>query len=148
MNFTQKQTTTTTLDSSVIVGEFNTCQMDAKPGNYNVYDVKLGDSLDTILLFVHVDEVQDLNVLLSQLQFHDSGSIEGGTYGIINQENADDRKYWIGRLSDYNNQNPNCEGGYVSYTNNGDGSFVLYTNPQHSVFLLDDVDMVWDLFKD
>lgn len=148
MKFTQKQTTTTTLDSSIIVGEFNTYQMDAKPGNYKVYDVKLGDSLDTILLFVHIDEVQDINVLLPKLQFHGSSSIEGGTYGIINQENADDRKYWIGRLSDYRNQNPTCEGGYVSYTNNGDGSFVLYTNPQHSVFLLDDVDMVWDLFKD
>ena len=118
--------------------------MDAKPGNYKVYDVKLGDSIETILLFVHVDEVQDLNVLFPQLYFHGSGSIEGGTYGIINQENANDREYWIGRLADYNNQNPTCEGGYVSYTNHCDGSFVLYTNPEHSVFLLDDVDMVWD----
>lgn len=145
MNFTQKQTTTT-LDSSIIVGEFNTHQMTAKPGNYKVYDVKLGDSTENILLFVHEDEVQDLNALFPQLQFHGSGSIEGGTYGIINQENANDREYWIGRLADYNNQNPTCEGGYVSYTNYGDGSFVLYTNPQHSVFLLDDVDMVWNEF--
>lgn len=147
MNFTQKQTTTTTLDSSIIVGEFDTCQITAKPGNYKVYDVKLDDSIETILLFVHIDEVQDLNVLFPQLEFHGSGYIEGGTYGIINQENANDREYWIGRLSDYNNENPTCECGYVSYTNHGDGSFVLYTNPEHSVFLLDDVDMVWNEFE-
>lgn len=148
MKLTQTQTATTTLDSSIIVGEINTHQMSAKPGNYNVYDVKEEDGIETILLFVHEDEAQDINDLLPQMQFHGCGSIGGGTYGIINQEHADDRDYWIGRLSDYNNQNPNCKDGYVSYTNHGDGSFVLYTNPEHSVFLLDDVDMVWELFKD
>ena len=148
MKLTQTQTTATTLGSSIIVGEINTHQMSAKPGDYKVYDVKEEDGVETILLFVHVDEIQDINTLLPKLHFHGSGPIGGGTYGIINQENENDRDYWIGRLSDYNNQNPNCKDGYVSYTNYGDGSFVLYTNPEHSVFLLDDVDMVWELFKD
>ena len=45
--------------------------MSAKPGNYNVYDVKGEDGFDTILLFVHEDEPQDIKTSLGVRQFRD-----------------------------------------------------------------------------
>ncbi len=142
MKFVQKKATTTTLDSAIIIGELVGYETNAKSGNYHVYDVKRESGIDdTALLFVHEDKIQDVNELLPTLDVEVVCDVDGGTYGIITKPQgieltSDD---WFKRLSDYDKTT--CENGYVSYTNYGDGKFKVYTNKDHSVFLLDDVDI-------
>lgn len=151
MKFTQTQTTKTTLGPKIAIGEFEGHITHAKPGNYLVYDVKRETGIsDSALLFIHEDEVQDINTLLPILDIDTSCGIDGGTYGIITKPEGSEftADEWFDRLEDYNNDNQNCIDGYVSYTNYGDGRFSVYTNEGHSVFLLDDCDIYLQVLLD
>ena len=144
MKFTQTQTTKTTLGPQIAIGEFEGHITHAKPGNYLVYNVKRESGTDEIaLLFVHEDEVQDVNKLLPKLDINVFCGVDGGSYGIITKPEGSGftSDEWFDRLEDDETSNQECTDGYVAYTNHGDGRFPVYTNKDHSVFLLDDCDL-------
>ena len=139
MKFTQAQTANITLGSTISIGEYEGHVTNAKPGNYRVHTVKReSGSEETALLFVHEDEVQDVNELLPTVDVVTFCGVDGGTYGLVTKleehdEDYDWAEHWCNRQEHSD--------GYVTRTNYGDGDFSVYTNEDHSVFLLDDVDM-------
>lgn len=80
--FAQKLITTTTLGEQISIGEYNGHNTNAKPGEYKVYEITNEGDIYAIL-FVHVDETQDVNELLKTLDIEVNCGVDGGTYGII-----------------------------------------------------------------
>ena len=136
MEFTQTQLANITLGSTVEVGEFEDHITHAKPGNYRVYRVRHeADSEESALLYVHEDEVQDVNKLLPTVDIDTFCGVDGGTFGIATHQDDDEnsRDWW-----ERTDENQEGTDGFVTYTTYGDGQFSVYTNKDHSVFLLDD----------
>lgn len=142
MKFTQAQTANITLGSTIEIGEFEDRITHAKPGNYRVYTVRREPgSEETALLYVHEDEVQDVNELLPTVDIDTFCGVDGGTYGLVtHQDNDEPSRDWFDRYE----ENQDGTDGYVTHTLYGDGQFSVYTNKDHSVFLLDDVDIYMD----
>lgn len=139
MKFTQTQTATITLGPKIAIGEFEGHVTHAKPGNYSVYTIQRETgSEETALLFVHEDNMQDINELLPTLDIDVYCGIDAGTYGIVTKHEGDtSSSNWTDRWFG----NRERTDGYVTHTNYGDGQFTVYTNKDHSVFLLDDEDI-------
>lgn len=135
MKTTYEHVARTTLDEKVAVGEYGAIKTTALPGVYYVYNVTINDSDEYAFMFVH-ETVSNLDDALSTLDIVGIGGVDGGTYGIVNDEGKFSFNEWFDRAGEQNHTN-----GYVGYTNHGDGEFLLYTNSEHSVFLLDDEDI-------
>lgn len=135
MKTTLEHVARTTLDENVAIGEFYAIKTHAVPGVYYVYNVTINDSDEKAFMFVH-EKVSSIDDILSTLDIVGLGGVDGGTYGIVNDEGEFSFDAWFGRAGEQNHIN-----GHVDYTNHGDGEFVLYTNSEHSVFLLDDEDV-------
>lgn len=135
MKTTYEHVARTTLDEKIAVGEYGAIKATALPGVYYVYNVTINDSDEYAFMFVH-ETVSNLDDALSTLDIVGIGSVDGGTYGIVNDEGKFSFDEWFERAGKQNHIN-----GYVGYTNHGDGEFLLYTNSEHSVFLLDDEDI-------
>lgn len=142
MEFKQTQAANITLGSTISIGEYEGHVTNAKPGNYRVYTVRQEpDSEETALLYVHEDEVQDVNALLPTVDIDTFCGVDGGTYGLITKLEEHNEDYeWDEHW--YNRQEHSD--GYVTHTLYGDGQFSVYMNKDHSVFLLDDVDIYMD----
>lgn len=139
MEFTQTQLANITLGSNIGIGEYWEHETHAKPGNYRVYNVQRATgSEETALLYIHEDEVRDINELLPTLDIDTFCGVDGGTYGIVTQVDYDeDYVEWFDR----DRENQEGTDGYIAHTNYGDGQFSVYMNKDHSVFLLDDEDI-------
>lgn len=145
--FAQKLITTTTLGEQISIGEYNGHNTNAKTGEYKVYEITNEGDIYAIL-FVHVDETQDVNELLKTLDIEVNCGVDGGTYGIITapEKLSYDNwmKYYTPSKSSYDNWTTYYDDkveqadGFVTSTNFGDGVFTVYTNTEHSAFLLDD----------
>lgn len=142
MEFKQTQLATIKLGSNIGIGEYWEHETHAKPGNYRVYNVQRATgSEETALLYVHEDEVRDINELLPTLDIDTFCGVDGGTYGIVTQVDYDeDYVEWFDR----DRENQEGTDGYIAHTNYGDGQFSVYMNKDHSVFLLDDEDIYLD----
>lgn len=141
MEFKQTQLANITLGSTIEIGEFEDHITHAKPGNYRVYRIRRdAESEETALLYVHEDEVQDVNALLPTVDIDTFCGVDGGTYGLVTHQDDESSRDWWER------EDENQEGtdGYVTHTLYGDGQFSVYMNADHSVFLLDDVDIYMD----
>lgn len=138
MKFTQRKVATITLGHTIAIGEFEGHVTNAKPGNYTVYTVQRKvEPGETALLFIHEDEVQNINKLAPFLDIDVCCGVDAGTYGIVTKPENAVYHEWSDRWFD----NEGHTDGYVADTNYGDGVFALYTNETHSVFLLDDEDI-------
>lgn len=142
MKFTQAQAANITLGSTIEIGEFEDHITHAKPGNYRVYTIRREpESEETALLYVHEDEVQDVNELLPTVDIDTFCGVDGGTYGLVtHQDNDETSRDWFERYE----ENQDGTDGYVTHTLYGDGQFSVYMNKDHSVFLLDDVGIYMD----
>lgn len=138
MKFTQRKVATITLGPTIAIGEFEGHVTNAKPGNYTVYTVQRKvEPGETALLFIHEDEVQNINKLAPFLDIDVCCGVDAGTYGIVTKPENAVYHEWSDRWFD----NQDYTDGYVADTNYGDGVFAVYTNEIHSVFLLDDEDI-------
>ena len=137
MKTTFEHVARTTLDENIAIGEYSAIKTTALPGVYNVYNVTINDSDEYAFMFVH-ETVSNLDNVLPILDIVGIGGVDGGTYGIVNDEDKFSFDEWFNRAAD---KSQNQTDGYVGYTNHGDGDFLLYTNNEHSVFLLDDEDV-------
>lgn len=140
----QKLIATTTLGSWVGIGEHFKKVTSAKPGKYNIYEIRRDEYSVKALLFVHETENQDIDKLLSTLDAKDVCPVDISSYGIITVKDENDK--WFAsknRLHEWwdfqeRSKSGKTTNGYVANTNYGDGCFTVYYNEFHSAFLLDD----------
>ena len=135
MKTTYEHVARTTLDKNIAIGEYGAIKTTAVPGVYYVYNVTINDSDEYAFMFVH-ENVSNLDEVLSTLDIVGIGGVDGGTYGIVNDEGKFSFDEWF----DHAGKQTHTDG-YVGYTNHGDGEFVLYANSEHSVFVMDDEDV-------
>lgn len=135
MKTTYEHVARTTLDKNIAIGEYGAIKTTAVPGVYYVYNVTINDSDEYAFMFVH-ENVSNLDEVLSTLDIVGIGGVDGGTYGIVNDEGKFSFDEWFDRAGKQTHMD-----GYVGYTNHGDGEFVLYANSEHSVFVMDDEDI-------
>ena len=130
----QKLIATTTLGSWVGIGEHFNKVTSAKPGKYNIYEIRRDEYSVKALLFVHETENQDIDKLLSTLDAKDVCPVDISSYGIITVKDENDK--WFAsknRLYEWwdvqeRSKSGKTTNGYVVNTNYGDGCFTVYYN--------------------